>query len=159
MAELSIEQIMKLIHHRPPFLLIDRILDYKPGNLGVGRKNVTMNEPFFQGHFPGRPIMPGVLMIEASAQVAACVLATHISDDLDNPVQMMGYFASVKQFKFKHPVTPGDQLEIKIKFTGQRRNIYTVDATVEIVDKGLAARGTLMFALMDQDPVKLNLEG
>ncbi len=157
MPELSIEQIQSLVFHRPPFLLIDRILDYKPGVYGVGRKNVSMNEPFFQGHFPGKPIMPGVLMIEASAQVAAVVLATKISEPHGKPVQAMGYFASVKQFKFKHPVTPGDQLRIDIRFTGQRRNIYTVDAVVNIEGGDLAAKGELMFALMDQEPVKLEL--
>jgi len=159
MPEVTIDQIQEMIYHRPPFLLIDRLLDYKPGVWGIGRKNVTMNEPFFQGHFPGRPIMPGVLMIEASAQVAAVVLATKISEINGGPTKAMGYFASVKQFKFKHPVTPGDQLEIEIKFTGQRRNIYSLSATVNIVDGGLAARGILMFALMDQDPVKLEIDG
>ncbi|MBN1297661.1 3-hydroxyacyl-ACP dehydratase FabZ [bacterium] len=158
MPELNIEQIQKMIYHRPPFLLVDRILDYKPGVWGIGRKNVTMNEPFFVGHFPGRPIMPGVLLIEASAQVAAVVLATRISDVRGEPTQTMGYFASVKQFKFKHPVTPGDQLRIDTRFTSQRRNIYTLDATVDIVDRGLAAKGELMFALLDQDPIKLELE-
>ncbi|HPQ40097.1 MAG TPA: 3-hydroxyacyl-ACP dehydratase FabZ [bacterium] len=158
MPELNIQQIQEMIYHRPPFLLIDRILDYTPGIWGIGRKNVSMNEPFFQGHFPGRPIMPGVLMIEASAQVAAVVLATKISMERGEPTQTMGYFASVKQFKFKHPVTPGDQLRIETRFTDQRRNIYTLKATVEIAEKGLAGRGELMFALMDQDPVKLDLE-
>ncbi len=157
MPELNIQQIQELIFHRFPFLLVDRILDYKPGVYGVGIKNVTINEPFFQGHFPGRPIMPGVLMIEASAQVAAVVLATKISETEGKLIQMMGYFASVKQFKFKHPVTPGDQLRIEIRFTGQRRNIYTVEATVTIEGGDLAAKGELMFALMDQGPVNLDL--
>ncbi|MCD4654550.1 3-hydroxyacyl-ACP dehydratase FabZ [bacterium] len=159
MPELNIEQIQKMIYHRPPFLLIDRILDYKPGIWGIGLKNVTMNEPFFQGHFPGRPIMPGVLMIEASAQVAAVVLSAKMSEIHGEPTQTMGYFASVKQFKFKHPVTPGDQLKIEIYFTAQKRNIYSLDATVKIEGGGLAARGTLMFAVMDQEPVKLDLKG
>ena len=157
MPELNIQQIQELIFHRFPFLLVDRILDYKPGVYGVGIKNVTINEPFFQGHFPGRPIMPGVLMIEASAQVAAVVLATKISETEGKLIQMMGYFASVKQFKFKHPVTPGDQLRIEIRFTGQRRNIYTVEATVTVEGGDLAAKGELMFALMDQGPVNLDL--
>ena len=157
MPELNIEQIQSLIFHRPPFLLVDRILDYKPGVFGIGLKNVTMNEPFFQGHFPGRPIMPGVLMIEASAQVAAVVIAAKISETQGKLVQTMGYFASVKQFKFKHTVTPGDQLRIEASFIAQRRNIYTVDATVTIVGGDLAAKGELMFALMDQEPVKLEL--
>lgn len=157
MPELNIQQIQELIFHRFPFLLVDRILDYKPGVYGVGIKNVTINEPFFQGHFPGRPIMPGVLMIEASAQVAAVVLATKISETEGKLVQMMGYFASVKQFKFKRPVTPGDQLRIEIRFTGQRRNIYTVEATVTVEGGDLAAKGELMFALMDQGPVNLDL--
>lgn len=157
MSELNIQQIQDLIFHRPPFLLVDRILDYKPGVYGVGIKNITINEPFFQGHFPGKPIMPGVLMIEASAQVAAVVLAAKISETSGKSVQAMGYFASVKQFKFKHPVTPGDQLRMEIRFTAQRRNIYTVEATVNIEGGDLAAKGELMFALMDQDPVKLDL--
>jgi 3-hydroxyacyl-[acyl-carrier-protein] dehydratase len=158
MPELSIEQIKKLIFHRPPFLLIDRILDYKPGDYGVGRKNVSINEPFFQGHFPDKPIMPGVLLIEACAQVAAVILATKISEIHGKPVQAMGYFASVKQFKFKHPVTPGDQLRIDVRITAQKRNIYTGDAVVNIEGGDLAAKGELMFALMDQKPVKLDLK-
>ncbi|MGB3975120.1 MAG: 3-hydroxyacyl-ACP dehydratase FabZ [bacterium] len=156
MPELNIQQIQELIFHRFPFLLVDRILDYKPGVFGVGIKNVTINEPFFQGHFPGQPIMPGVLMIEASAQVAAVVIAAKVSETEGKLVQTMGYFASVKQFKFKHPVTPGDQLRIEIRFTAQRRNIYTVEATVTIEGGDLAAKGELMFALMDQTPVKLD---
>lgn len=158
MPELNIEQIMGLIYHRPPFLLVDRILDYKPGVFGIGIKNVTMNEPFFIGHFPGRPIMPGVLMIEASAQVAAVVIATKVSETHGKLIQTMGYFATVNKFKFKHPVTPGDQLRIETLFTAQRRNIYTVEATVTITGGDLAAKGELMFALMDQEPVKLDLE-
>lgn len=151
MAELDINQIKEFLHHRYPFLLIDRVLDYDPGISGVGIKNVTVNEPFFQGHFPSRPIMPGVLMIEAVAQLGAIVLGTEFARETGKPEKIMGYFASVRDFKFKQPVTPGDQLKITVQFTGRKRRIYMADGKVEIAGTGkLAARGQVMLALLDE---------
>ena len=149
MAELDINQIKEYLHHRYPFLFLDRVLDYEPGIRGTAIKNVTANEPFFQGHFPGRPIMPGVLMIEAVAQLGAVVLGTELEAKTGKASKVMGYFASVKEFKFKQPVIPGDQLVISIEFTGRKRRIYMANGKVEIVGGKLAARGRIMLALLD----------
>ena len=146
--ELDIKQIQEFIYHRYPFLLIDRVLEYEPGKSGIGLKNVTINEPFFQGHFPGQPIMPGVLMIEAVAQLAAVVLATEVMSNGPDR-RLMGYFASVKNFKFKQLVVPGDQLRITVRFTGRKKQIYSAEGKVEIIGGKLAASGELMFALMN----------
>ena len=153
MAELDINDIKKYIYHRYPFLLIDRVLDYDPGKSGVAIKNVTVNEPFFQGHFPESPIMPGVLMIEATAQLAAVVLGTAIGKEDERDARIMGYFASVKNFRFRQPVTPGDQLKITLEITDRRNRIYSAKGKVEIVGGKMAAQGELRFALMNQEPV------
>ncbi|MBN1355382.1 3-hydroxyacyl-ACP dehydratase FabZ [bacterium] len=149
MPQLNITDIQRYIFHRYPFLLVDRVLDYDPGRSGVGIKNVTHNEPFFQGHFPGQPVMPGVLMIEALAQLAAVVLAVSFEKESSEDSRVMGYFAAVKNFKFKQTVVPGDQLRLSIEFTGKKHRIYSATGKVEIVGGKLAAEGDLMFALMN----------
>ncbi len=153
MAELDINDIQRYIYHRYPFLLVDRVLEYRPGEYGVGIKNVTCNEPFFQGHFPGQPIFPGVLMIEAVAQLAAVVLGTAIEKTSKDGSSVMGYFAAVKNFKFKQKVIPGDQLRLTVEFIGRKQRIYHAKGKVEVVGGKLAAEGELMFALMNHDPV------
>ncbi len=153
MPELDINQIQKYLFHRYPFLLVDRVLDYVPGKSGVGIKNVTFNEPYFTGHFPEQPIMPGVLMIEALAQMAALVLGTAIGQKGERDARVMGYFASVKQFRFKQPVTPGDQLRLTIEFVNRKGRIYTARGKAEIVGGKVAAEGELMFALMNHPPI------
>ncbi|MBN1551633.1 3-hydroxyacyl-ACP dehydratase FabZ [bacterium] len=152
MPELDINGIQRYIYHRFPFLLVDRVLDYEPGKFGIGIKNVTINEPFFQGHFPDHAIMPGVLMIEAIAQLAAVVLGTHINSSDIADKRVMGYFASVKNFKFKQPVVPGDQLRLKVEFTSRRGRIYAAHGLVEVIGGKIAAEGDLMFALMNHPP-------
>jgi UDP-3-O-[3-hydroxymyristoyl] N-acetylglucosamine deacetylase/3-hydroxyacyl-[acyl-carrier-protein] dehydratase len=107
---LGIEEIMKVLPHRYPFLLVDRVLEIEPGKRIVGIKNVTINEPFFQGHFPGHPIMPGVLIIEAMAQVGGMLLMGAISD----PEQKVVYFTSLNNVKWRRPVKPGDQLRFEL---------------------------------------------
>jgi 3-hydroxyacyl-[acyl-carrier-protein] dehydratase len=153
MPEIDINQIQKYLFHRYPFLLVDRVLEYVPGKFGVGIKNVTINEPFFQGHFPGNPIMPGVLMIEAIAQLAAIILGTAIGDSSERDPRVMGYFASVKEFKFKQPVVPGDQLRLTVEFHNRKGRIYSAKGKVEVIGGKLAAEGQLMFALMNHPPV------
>ena len=102
---LTVEEIHKLLPHRYPFALVDRIIDYVPGKRAVGIKNVTFNEPFFQGHFPGRPLMPGVMIVEAMAQVGGIVL-TQMPDSPDG----LFVFAGIDKVRFRRPVVPGDQL-------------------------------------------------
>jgi len=107
---LGIDDIMKVLPHRYPFLLVDRILEIEDRKRIVGLKNVTINEPFFQGHFPGHPIMPGVLIIEAMAQVGGVMLLSTLSE-VDNKVV---YFMSLDNVKFRKPVRPGDQLRFEL---------------------------------------------
>ena len=109
-AELGIEDIMKVLPHRYPFLLVDRVVELDPGKRVVGIKNVTINEPFFQGHFPGHPIMPGVLIIEAMAQVGGMLLLGAIAD----PQSKVVYFTSLNNVKWRRPVKPGDQLRFEL---------------------------------------------
>jgi UDP-3-O-[3-hydroxymyristoyl] N-acetylglucosamine deacetylase / 3-hydroxyacyl-[acyl-carrier-protein] dehydratase len=109
-AELGIEDIMKVLPHRYPFLLVDRIVELDAGKRVVGIKNVTINEPFFQGHFPGHPIMPGVLIIEAMAQVGGMLLLGAI----ENPESKVVYFTSLNNVKWRRPVKPGDQLRFEL---------------------------------------------
>ena len=108
---LGIEEIMKVLPHRYPFLLVDRILEVDPGKRVVGLKNVTINEPFFQGHFPGHPIMPGVLIIEAMAQVGGMLLL----GALDDPQSKVVYFTSLDNVRWRRPVKPGDQLRFELE--------------------------------------------
>jgi len=120
---LDVNEIMKILPHRPPFLMVDRILELEDGVRCVGIKNTTINEHFFQGHFPGHPVMPGVLIVEAMAQVA-CLMAYKASDtDYRNKVC---YFMSIDNAKFRKPVFPGDQLRFEVVTTYQRRGIWGV---------------------------------
>jgi len=121
---LDVNEIMKILPHRPPFLLVDRIIEMEAGKRIVGIKNVSINEPFFPGHFPGHPVMPGVLIIEAMAQVA-CVLAILSSDE--SVRSKVTYFGGIDNAKFRKPVFPGDQLRIEIETTLCRRGIWGVN--------------------------------
>ncbi len=124
---MDINEIMQYLPHRYPFLLVDRIIDLQPGKSITGIKNVTFNEPFFQGHFPGQPIMPGVLIIEAMAQVAGIAA---FSSGMEGKAV---YFMSIEKAKFRRPVVPGDQLRLEIKVLQQRGNVWKFSgaATVE----------------------------
>jgi 3-hydroxyacyl-[acyl-carrier-protein] dehydratase len=118
---IDVREIMKIIPHRYPFLLVDRIESLKEGEEIVGIKNVTINEPFFTGHFPGNPIMPGVLIIEAMAQVGG-VLAFHSS-----PKEWAGslvYFMGIDKVRFRKPVVPGDQLRLKLTTIRQKQKVF-----------------------------------
>ena len=142
--ELNNKEIQNIIPHRYPFLLVDKILEMEPGKRAVGVKNVTINEPFFQGHFPGNPIMPGVLMLEALAQVAA---ATCLG--LEENKGKLGVFAGIDECKFKRQVVPGDVLKLEIEMTTLRRGIGKAEAKAT-VDGQLACSAVLTFALIDQ---------
>lgn len=116
---IDINGIQDILPHRYPFLLVDRIIEIEEGKRAVGIKNVTINEPFFTGHFPGNPIMPGVLIVEAMAQVAG-ILAFRSGGVHGNTV----YFMSIEKAKFRKPVVPGDQLRIEITAVQQRGNVW-----------------------------------
>src|SRR5512147_3180103 len=118
---LDISQVMALLPHRYPFLLIDRILEMETGKKIVGLKNVTINEPFFQGHFPGHPIMPGVLLIEAMAQVGG-VMALKSEPE---PARKVIYFMSIDKAKFRKPVVPGDQVRFELELVKVRSTVRT----------------------------------
>jgi UDP-3-O-[3-hydroxymyristoyl] N-acetylglucosamine deacetylase/3-hydroxyacyl-[acyl-carrier-protein] dehydratase len=139
-AMYTIEDIMKVLPHRYPFLLVDRILEIEENKRIVGLKNVTINEPFFQGHFPGHPIMPGVLIIEAMAQVGGMLLLGSVPD----PDTKVVYFMSLDNVKFRRPVKPGDQLRFELDVVQLRgtvckmRGIGKVDGET-VVEADMAA--------------------
>jgi len=140
----TVEEIQKLLPHRYPFALVDKIIDYVPGVRAVGIKNVTFNEPHFQGHFPGRPIMPGVLIVEAMAQVGGIVLSQ--LPDIDKGLWM---FAGIDKVKFRRPVVPGDQLLMTVELLWvKRRRFGKMQARAE-VNGQKACEGELMFSMVD----------
>ena len=119
LESIDILELMKLLPHRYPFLMLDRIVDVDGDNSATGIKNVTYNEPQFQGHFPGQPVMPGVLIVEAMAQVAGAISLRAAGSDKPSLV----YFLTIDDAKFRKPVVPGDRLEIKVRKIKKRGNI------------------------------------
>ena len=140
---LNIEEIMKIVPHRFPFLLVDRIVELEKGKRAVGIKNVTMNEHFFQGHFPNRPVMPGVLIVEALAQVACVTMFS-----CDEYKGKLAFFMAINNAKFRKPVVPGDQLRLEIEVGKVRSKTGMVNARA-LVDGAVVAEGELMFAFVD----------
>ena len=140
---LTIEEIQELLPHRYPFLLVDRIIDYVPGKKAVGIKNVTFNEPQFQGHFPGRSLMPGVLIIEAMAQVGGIVM-TQMPESKGG----LFVFAGIDKVRFRRQIVPGDQLVMTVELLWvKQRRFGKMQGRAE-VDGKLAAEGELMFSLI-----------
>jgi len=129
LASADIMKIMKLLPHRYPFLLIDKIIEMDGDESCIGIKNVTINEPHFTGHFPERPVFPGVLLIEAMAQTAGA-LCVHARGD-DAPPQLV-YFMTIDKAKFRKPVEPGDQVHFHVKKIKQRSNIWKFDAVAKV---------------------------
>lgn len=142
----DISAIQKILPHRYPFLLVDRIIDLKPGEFVTGLKNVTINEPFFQGHFPGKPIMPGVLILEAMGQVGGVLLL----NSFENPESKLVYFTSMDQVKFRKPVLPGDQLFIKVEKILFRRNICKIKAAAYVGDT-IVSEAVLSAVVVDKE--------
>jgi 3-hydroxyacyl-[acyl-carrier-protein] dehydratase len=142
---LYIDEIQSLLPHRYPFLLVDRIEELEPGVRVVGIKNVTINEEFFQGHYPGHPIMPGVLIIESMAQVGGFLMMQSV----DNPEEKLPFFAGIDKARFRRPVVPGDRLVIEVKVLKLRGRIAKV-AAKGYVAEDTVAEAELMFAIEDK---------
>lgn len=140
----DIQQIHKLLPHRYPFALVDRIIEYVPGEKAVGIKNVTFNEPYFPGHIPQRPIMPGVLMAEAMAQVGGIVLV-----QLPDMEGKFFAYAGIDKMRFRRPVIPGDRLIMTVKLLSLKRNRIAKMQGRGEVDGELAVEGEMLFSLID----------
>ncbi len=126
----DLERILELLPHRYPFLMVDRIVDIDGDNAAVGIKNVTYNEPHFAGHFPGRPVMPGVLIVEGIAQTAGAICVA----SMNSARPQMVYFMTIDEAKFRKPVVPGDVLEYHVKKLKQRRNIWRFAGEAKVGD-------------------------
>lgn len=144
-AEIDIQRILEMIPHRYPFLFIDRVVDVVAGERAVGIKNVSINEAYFQGHFPRHPVLPGVLIIEAMAQTAAVLVVHTLGADSEGKLV---YFMSVDNARFRHPVFPGDQLHVRVERKQNRGNVWKFDGTALVRDKVMAEA---TFAAMIRD--------
>jgi 3-hydroxyacyl-[acyl-carrier-protein] dehydratase len=139
MATLDSNIIKNYLPHRYPFLLIDRIIDYERNNFLTALKNVTVNEPYFVGHFPAKPIMPGVLIVEAMAQASA-ILGNLSMNEGDRPEEgSLYYLVGIDKARFRRIVVPGDQLSLRINFLTVRRNIWKFAATASVGDRAVAS--------------------
>ncbi|MBD3380345.1 MAG: 3-hydroxyacyl-ACP dehydratase FabZ [Candidatus Omnitrophica bacterium] len=142
---IDIKQIMEKLPHRYPFILVDRVLDYEEGKWIKALKNVTMNEPFFQGHFPGEPIMPGVLQVEAMAQAGGILAMLEGADS-----EKLAFFMTIDKCKFRKPVVPGDQVIFEVEVTANRRGIVQTHAKAS-VDGEVVSEADLKCAIVDKD--------
>jgi len=141
MKSADINEIMRLLPHRYPFLLVDRVLECNPGTDIIAIKNVSMNEPFFTGHFPQRPVMPGVLIVEALAQ-AACLLGIWSAEG-GMEAGTLYYFLGIDHARFKRPVEPGDQLKLHVRLTASKRGIWKF-AGEALVGKDIVCEAEIM---------------
>ncbi len=144
--EIDLDGIMARIPHRYPFLLIDKLVEVKPGESAVGIKNVTCNEPYFQGHFPDRPVMPGVLIVEAMAQAAGVHVAVSLGPEASGK---MVYFMTIESARFRAPVVPGDQLRLEVKHLRSRLSVFKYEGRA-LVDGRLVAEATYSAMLLDR---------
>jgi len=144
-GKLSAKDIMSVLPHRYPFLLIDRITELVPGERAAGYKNISLNEPFFQGHFPGEPVMPGVLIIEALAQVGAMAVLSQ-----EQHRNKLVLFAGIDNFRFKQVVRPGDRLDLSVVLTKVRGG-FGKGAGKARVDGKLTAAGEIWFAVTEKE--------
>jgi 3-hydroxyacyl-[acyl-carrier-protein] dehydratase len=144
--EMDIHEILKRLPHRYPFLLIDRVVSVKQGESIVALKNVTINEPYFPGHYPHHPVMPGVMIIEAMAQAAALLSFTSMDVAAESSVY---YFVGIDGARFKRPVVPGDQLMLKVAVLRNMRGLWKFSAVAE-VDGQLAAQAEIMCTIRDK---------
>jgi len=144
-AEIDIQRIMEMIPHRYPFLFIDRVVDVVAGESAVGIKNISINEAYFQGHFPRHPVLPGVLIVEAMAQTAAVLVVHTLGAESEGKLV---YFMSVDNARFRHPVFPGDQLHVRVARKQNRGNVWKFEGTALVHDR-VVAEAT--FAAMIRD--------
>jgi len=142
---MDIERILSVLPHRYPFLLVDRILEVTGTSRIVGLKNVTINEPFFQGHFPGHPIMPGVLIVEAMAQVGGCLMM----GTMERPETKVVYFMALDRVRFRRPVRPGDQLRMEVEVLQVRGPTCRLKG-VATVEGQVAAEAEMMAQVVDR---------
>jgi 3-hydroxyacyl-[acyl-carrier-protein] dehydratase len=142
---ITIERIMEMIPHRYPFLLIDRVDEVVPNESAIGVKNVSMNEPFFQGHFPTRPVMPGVLLIESMAQTAAVLVVQTLGADAEGKLV---YFMTIDDARFRHPVVPGDVVKVRVTKIQNRRNVWRFRGEAK-VDGKLCAEATFAAMILE----------
>jgi 3-hydroxyacyl-[acyl-carrier-protein] dehydratase len=143
---IEIKEIMNILPHAYPFLLVDRIIEMDPGKRIVGIKNVTYNEPFFPGHFPGRPIMPGVLIVEAMAQTAGVLVFNSLTkEEHKKPV----FFLGIDKVRFRKPVVPGDQLHLELEITKHRESVWGFKGKA-LVDGKLVAEAELLAMIGDE---------
>jgi len=143
---ITIDEILAMLPHAYPFLLVDRIVEIEPGRRIIGIKNVTYNEPFFPGHFPGRPIMPGVLIVEAMAQTAGLLVFKSLpEEERRKPV----FFLGMDNVKFRKPVIPGDQLRLELEITRHRQSIWGFKGKA-FVDENLVAEADLLAMLGEE---------
>lgn len=149
---LNIQQILGMLPHRYPFLLIDRVLEYKEGKSLVAIKNVTYNEPFFQGHFPGLKVMPGVLLVEAVAQAGGILIYISIPD----PEKKLVFLSKIDKTKFRKPVIPGDQVRLEVEILKMKSRVCHVRGRA-LVDGDVVVEGEVMASLMDIED--LNAQG
>ena len=146
---LDITQILAILPHRYPFLLVDRIIEYEPGKRVVGIKNVTLNEPFFQGHFPGAPVMPGVLIVESMAQTAGVMMLANLPDR----DQKLVFFTGIDGAKFRRPVVPGDQLRLELTVLRLRPRYIKLRGEA-YVDGHLVAEAEISSSLVDRSVIE-----
>lgn len=145
-SQIDIKRIMEMIPHRYPFLLVDRVLDIQPGQSATSLKNVTINEPQFQGHFPGFPVMPGVLIIESMAQTAAIVVVEALGQEAEGKVV---FFMTIDDARFRKPVGPGDAMHIHVEKVQARANVWKFTGTAT-VDGKLCAEATFSAMITDR---------
>ena len=143
---IDIQRIKELIPHRYPFLLVDLIKSLVPNESAIGVKNVSINEAFFQGHFPERPVMPGVLIVEAMAQTAGCLVVESLGKQSEGKLV---YFMSIENARFRKPVVPGDQLIINVEKTRERGNVFKFDGKV-YVEEVVVAEASFSAMIVDK---------